>query len=139
MPEIRTILLATVQSEDSFVLDAFRAGVRGYVVKTQPGADLVQAIRDVVHGQLYISPRLSRALVHAFLGKSTPGKTTLTERERRVLQLTAEGRTAREIAGMLGSSPRTVDSHRARIMCKLAVNGRSGLVRYAVRQGMIDP
>ncbi len=137
-PDIRTILL-TIHTEDSFVLDALEAGVRGYVVKTQTGSELTQAIREVTRGFLYVSPHASRALVDAFLAKTTPVPTELTDRERQVLRLTAEGKTAREIANMLGFSARTVDSHRARIMYKLDINDRSGLVRYALRQGLVQP
>ncbi len=138
LPDLPTILL-TVHTEESFVLEALEAGVRGYVVKMQTGLELVQAIKDVVRGLLYVSPRISRALVDAFLAKTVPARTTLTARERQVLQLTAEGKTSRQIANVLGFSARTVDSHRARIMYKLDINDRSSLVRYALRQGLVQP
>ncbi len=137
-PEVRSILL-TVHVEDSFVLEALEAGVRGYVVKTQCGSDLIKAIREVMRGFLYVSPHISRTLVDAFLSRNNSHRSELTRRERQVLQLTAEGKTAREIAQMLGFSARTVDSHRARIMGKLDINDRTGLVRYALRQGLVQP
>ncbi len=138
MPDIRTVLLTT-RTEESNVLAALQSGVRGYVVKTQTGKDLLKAIQDAARGHLYVSPRISKSLVDVFLTKSAPAKTALTDRETQVLQLTAEGRTSREIAGLLGSSSRTVDTHRARIMCKLEIKDLPSLVRYALRQGLVEP
>ncbi len=138
MPDIRLMLLTT-HTEDSNVLAALQAGIRGNVVKTQTGKELLQAIRDVVCGHLYVSPRICQSLVDLCLAKSSPAQAALTDREIQVLQLTAEGRTSREIADLLGSSSRTVDTHRAHVMCKLEIKDRPGLVRYALRQGLVQP
>jgi DNA-binding NarL/FixJ family response regulator len=135
-PRTRTILL-TVHSEDHYVLEAVQAGVHGYVVKTQAAADLVQAIREIRGNAIYLSPTISRAVVEAYFDKATPPGDVLSSRERQVLQLVAEGKTTKEIAGVLGVSIKTADSHRARIMRKLDIHDTAGLVRYAIRRGLI--
>jgi DNA-binding NarL/FixJ family response regulator len=136
-PETRTILL-TVHSEDRYVLEALHAGVNGYVVKTQAAADLVQAIRAIRGNSIYLSPTISRAVVEAYFDKATPPGDVLSSRERQVLQLVAEGKTTKEIAGVLGVSIKTADSHRARIMRKLDIHDTAGLVRFAIRRGLIQ-
>ncbi len=136
--ETRTILL-TVHSEDHYVLEALRVGVNGYVVKTQAAGDLVQAIREVCRNAIYLSPTISRAVVEAYLDKSTPPGDVLSSRERQVLQLVAEGKTTKEIAVVLGLSIKTADSHRTRIMKKLDIHDTAGLVRFAIRRGLIHP
>jgi len=135
-PRTRTILL-TVHSEDHYVLEAVQAGVHGYVVKTQAAADLVQAIREIRGNAIYLSPTISRAVVEAYFDKATPPGDVLSSRERQVLQLVAEGKTTKEIAGVLGVSIKTADSHRARIMRKLDIHDTAGLVRFAIRRGLI--
>jgi two-component system, NarL family, response regulator NreC len=137
-PETRTILL-TVHSEDHYVLEALQAGVNGYVVKTQAAADLVQAIREIRGNAIYLSPAISRAVVEAYFDKATPPGDVLSSRERQVLQLVAEGNTTKEIAGVLGVSVKTADSHRTRIMRKLDIHDTAGLVRFAIRRGLIPP
>jgi two-component system response regulator NreC len=137
-PSTRTILL-TVHSEDHYVLEALQAGVNGYVVKTQASADLVQAIREIRGNAIYLSPTISRAVVEAYLDKGTPPGDVLSLRERQVLQLVAEGKTTKEIAGVLGVSIKTADSHRARLMRKLDIHDTAGLVRFAIRRGLIHP
>jgi two-component system, NarL family, response regulator NreC len=135
-PRTRTILL-TVHTEDHYVLEALRTGVHGYVVKTQAAADLVQAIREIRGNAIYLSPTISRAVVEAYFDKATPPGDVLSLRERQVLQLVAEGKTTKEIAGVLGVSIKTADSHRARIMRKLDIHDTAGLVRFAIRRGLI--
>jgi two-component system, NarL family, response regulator NreC len=137
-PRTKTILL-TIHTEDPYVVQALRAGVRGYVVKNQAAADLVQAIREVLRGAVYLSPGISRTVVDAYLAKTDLPPDPLTAREREVLQLVAEGKTTKEIAQLLGVSAKTAESHRTRIMQKLNIHETAGLVRYAVRQGLIQP
>ncbi len=137
-PRTRTILL-TMYTEDHYVLEAIRTGIRGYVVKRQAVTDLVQAIREVANGAIYLSPSVSQAVVQAYLGKTELPPDPLSSRERQVLQLVAEGKTTKEIAQLLGISTKTAESHRSRIMEKLDIHETAGLVRYAIRRGVIQP
>jgi DNA-binding NarL/FixJ family response regulator len=137
-PRVRPILL-TVHTEEHYVLEALRAGIRGYVLKTQAAADLAQAIREVARGQIYLSPGISEVVVQAYLSGTGLPPDPLTPRERQVLQLIAEGKTTREIAQTLGVSVKTAESHRSRIMKKLRIRSTAGLVRYAIRRGLIQP
>jgi len=131
-------ILLTMHTEDHYVLEALRAGVRGYVVKTQASADLVRAINEVLRGLVYLSPGISQAVVEAYLSKSEVPPDPLTAREREVLQLVAEGKSTKEIAKLQGISFKTAESHRTRIMRKTNIHGTAGLVRYAVRRGLIQ-
>ena len=137
-PGTKTILL-TMYTEDQYVLEAFRGGLRGYVIKTQAAGDLVQAIREVLRNALYVSPGISRTLVEAYLSKTDLPPEPLTPREREVLQLVAEGRTTKEIASSLGLSVKTAETHRTKIMRKLEIHETAGLVRYAIRRGLVQP
>lgn len=136
-PRTSTILL-TMHDEEAYVLEALRAGVKGYVLKNQAAEDLVQAIREVARGSVYLSPGISRTVVNAFLTKTPLSDDPLTAREHQVLQLVAEGRTTKEIATLLGISVKTAESHRGHIMEKLEVHDTAGLVRYAIRKGVIQ-
>jgi DNA-binding NarL/FixJ family response regulator len=133
-----TILL-TVHAEDRYVLEALRAGVRGYVLKKQAGGDLVRAIREVVAGGVYLSPGISAAVAEAIRSPDSRPEDTLTAREREVLQLVAEGKTTKEIGAILGVSTKTADAHRTRLMQKLDIHDIAGLTRYAIRSGLIQP
>jgi two-component system response regulator NreC len=137
LPAIGVILLSDPTAEQ-VVRDALRAGVRGFVVKTQGADTLVHAIREVSRGGMYVSAGPARAVVEACLaGLRKPD--TLSPRQREVLRLIAEGNTAKEAAAVLRISVRTVDAHRASIMRTLGIHDTSGLVRYAIRQGLILP
>jgi DNA-binding NarL/FixJ family response regulator len=136
-PKTRIILL-TVHTEDRYVLEAMHAGVNGYVVKTQAAADLVQAIRGMSDNAIYLSPSISRAVVEAYFDKAAPPGDLMSSRERQVLQLVAEGKTTKEIAALLGISAKTADSHRSRIMRKLDIHDVAGLVRFAIRRGLVN-
>lgn len=134
----RTILL-TMYAEDQYVLQAMQAGIQGYVVKGQAAVELIQAIREVASGAIYLSPCISRAVVQAYLDKTVLPTDPLSPRERQVLQLVAEGKTTKEIALLLGISIKTAESHRTHIMEKLNIHETAGLVRYAIRRGVIQP
>jgi len=134
----RAILL-TMHAEDHYVLEAVRAGVTGYVLKTQAAGDLVQAIREVAGGAIYLSPGVSQAVVQAYRAKSDLPPDPLTPRERQVLQLIAEGKRTKEIAALLGVSVKTAESHRTRLMEKLNIHETASLVRYALQRGLIQP
>jgi DNA-binding NarL/FixJ family response regulator len=134
----KTILLS-MHREDRYILEALRAGIRGCVLKTQVASDLGQAIHEVMQGGIYLSPGVSRAVVEAYLAKSELPPDPLSPRERQVLQLVAEGKTTKEIAVFLGISVKTAESHRVRLMGRLDIHDTAGLVRYAIRQGVIQP
>jgi|SRR5215469_1035205 len=131
------VVLLTMYEEEAYVLEALRAGIRGYVLKAQAAADLVTAIRAVLRGAVYLSPGISKTVVDAYRDKSEFPVDPLTEREHQVLQLVAEGKTTKEVAELLGLSVKTADSHRTRIMQKLDIHETASLVRYAIRRGFI--
>jgi two-component system, NarL family, response regulator NreC len=137
-PRTRVILL-TMHVEEYQVGAALRAGIRGYVLKTRGADELVQAIREVAGGGTHLSPGVSRLLVDAYLASSDLPRDPLTPREHEVLQLVAEGKTSKEVAVLLGLSVKTAESYRARIMEKLEIHETAGLVRYAIRRGLIQP
>jgi DNA-binding NarL/FixJ family response regulator len=136
-PKTATVVLSA-HREEPYVLEALRAGVRGYVLKTSAAGDLVAAIQEVSRGHAYLSPQVSGALVKAFLSKSELPNDPLSPRERQVLQLVAEGKTSKVVASQLGISLKTAESHRARIMEKLEIHETAGLVRYALRHGLTE-
>ena len=137
-PGTRTILL-TSYLEEQYVVDALKAGVSGYILKTKAVADLVQAIREVSRGATYLSPGVSREAVQAYVSGDESHIRPLSAREREVLQLIAEGKTMKEIGAILGVSVKTAETHRMRLMAKLSIRETAGLVRYAIRRGMIQP
>jgi two-component system, NarL family, response regulator NreC len=137
-PRIGAVLL-TMSQDDTPLLEALRDGVRGCVLKNGPPEDLVQALREVLKGGTYLSPGVSRAVVDAFRSPRGAARDPLSSRERQVLQLIAEGRKTREIADLLCISVKTAESHRARIMRKLAIRETAGLVRYAIHKGLTPP
>jgi DNA-binding NarL/FixJ family response regulator len=137
-PQIKTILL-TMHKQSQFILEALRAGVKGYVLKAQASADLIHAIRAALHGDTYLSPGISDSVVQAALGYDKATRDPLTPREREVLQLIAEGKTNKEISAMLAMSVKTVESHRRNLMIKLDIHETASLVRHAIRIGLIQP
>jgi len=137
-PRTRVVLL-TMHTEEHQIAAALRIGIRGYLVKTQAAEDLVQAIKDVARGEIYLSPGVSRVVVEAYLAGSDRPEDPLTPRERQVLQLVAEGKTSKEVAALMGLTVKTAESYRTRIMEKLDIHDTAGLVRYAIRRGIIQP
>ena len=137
-PGLKVVLL-TVHTENEYVDEALKVGVSGYVLKKQATADLVRAIEEVSLGNIYLSPGISRAVMEAFRSGKHLASRTLSAREREVLQLIAEGKTTKEIGGVLGISVKTAETHRSRVMDKLEIRDTAGLVRYAIRTGLISP
>ncbi len=133
MPETQTVVL-TMEDDPAFARRAFAAGALGFVLKELADCDLPQAVRAAARGEEYISPRVADRL-DALHQPQTDGE--LTPREVEVLQLIALGHTSVEIAGKLQVSPRTVESHRARIHKKLGLTTRAELVRYALGRGLL--
>ena len=136
-PQTKTVFL-TVHDEDPYLLDALRVGAKGYVVKTHAAENLVQAIREASRGGVYLSPEVSRAVVQAYQNKTELCSEPLSPRERQVLQLIAEGKTTKEVADVLNISVKTAETHRTRIMEKLDIHETAGLVRYAIRRGLVQ-
>ncbi|HLG57018.1 MAG TPA: response regulator transcription factor [Vicinamibacterales bacterium] len=137
-PRTKTILL-TMYTEEHHVLEALRAGVKGCVSKSQAAEHLLQAIQDVCAGGVYLSPQVSGAVVQAYLAKTELPYEPLTPRERQVLQLIAEGKTTKETAVVLDVSVKTAETHRTNLMEKLDIHSTAGLVRYAIRRGLLQP
>jgi len=136
-PKTKTVLL-TRHDEDQYVIEALRAGIRGYVLKNQAATDLVLAIQQVSRGQVYLSPGISSVVVDAYLSKSSLPDDPLSAREHEVLQLIAEGKSTKDVAVILGISVKTAESHRSRLMQKLDIHETASLVRYAVRRGLVQ-
>lgn len=136
-PDARLIAL-TVHTEEPYVLAALQAGFRGYALKSQASSQLVQAIRDVSSGGVYLCHSVHGAVLEGFLGRVHSGGQPLTRREQEVLRLVAEGKSSKEIADSLGISARTAESHRKHIRRKLEIRDTAGLVRYAIRQGLLE-
>ena len=137
-PRAKVILL-TMYTEEHHVLEALRAGVKGCVSKSQAAEHLLQAIKDVCAGGVYLSPHVSGAVVQAYLARTELPYEPLTPRERQVLQLIAEGKTTKEAASVLEVSVKTAETHRTNLMEKLDIHSTAGLVRYAIRRGILQP
>jgi DNA-binding NarL/FixJ family response regulator len=137
LPTTKLVLL-TMHTDEQYVLEGLRAGIRGFVLKAQAAADLVRAIRDVQAGAVYLGPGMGKAVVDAYLSGAPASSDHLTPRERQVLQLVAEGRTTKEIAQLLGVGVKTAESHRTNLMEKLSIHDTAGLVRYAIRKGFVQ-
>ncbi len=125
------ILILTMHEDERYFFQLLRAGATGYIVKGAAPNDLVSAVRAVAAGQAYLYPSLARLL-------AKEPDTVLSARELEVLQLTAQGLTAREVGKKLGISSNTVERHRANIMSKLGVSNRAELIRYAIRRGLLS-
>jgi DNA-binding NarL/FixJ family response regulator len=137
-PRVRVMLL-TMHAEEHQIAAALRGGIRGYLLKTQAAEDLVHAIRALLGGEVYLSPAISSLVVDGYLSGAQPASDPLTPRERQVLQLVAEGKTSKEVASLLGLTVKTAESYRTRLMEKLDIHETAGLVRYAIRHGVIQP
>jgi len=132
------VVLLTMHAEDHLMAAALRFGIRAYVLKSQAAEDLVLAIRAVMRNQVYLSPGISKFAVESYVNGESAPVDPLARRERQVLQLVAEGKTSKEIGTVLGLSTKTAESYRARVMVKLDIHDTAGLVRYAIRNGMVQ-
>jgi len=139
-PDTRVVILS-MHTAEPLVLEALQAGVWAYVPKDAPGKELVTAIREACAGRRYLSPPLSATMIEAYLhsARERPPEPydTLTDREREVLQLSAQGASSKEIARRLRISPRTAETHRTNLMRKLGLKGRTELIRFALDRGLI--
>lgn len=140
-PKTRCLILS-MHANEAYVVEALRNGAAGYVLKEASETDLVTAVRDVAAGRRYLSPPLTERAIEAYGERAATAPfdayETLTARERQILQLTAEGHSAAEIAARLSISPRTAETHRANLMRKLGLHSQADLIRYAVRRGILQ-
>jgi two-component system response regulator NreC len=141
-PEV-AVLFLTIHDREDYLYQALRAGASGYVLKGADVNDLLAALRSAHRGEVYLSPSVAKALVGDYLRRSReadPDASSdgLTEREREILLLIAEGRTTAEIAAALVLSPHTVQSHRDHIMAKLDLHSKGALMKYAIAKGLIE-
>lgn len=134
-------IVLSMQSADVYVVEALKAGALGYVLKETGPSELVQAVQQVIQGQRYLSTRISERLIDVLIEtKHKPSSDpyqTLTNREREVLQMAAEGLSSSEIARRLSISPRTAELHRGRMMHKLGLRNQTELIRYAFKRGIL--
>jgi two-component system response regulator NreC len=141
-PNTRVLVLTMYDSEEHF-FEILKAGAVGYVPKKAAPTDLISALRSVYAGGVFIYPTVARSLVNDYLRRAEGGSEQeslggLTDRERQVLRMIAEGRSNKEIADALVLSVKTVERHRANIMEKLGLHSRTALVKYAIRKGLVD-
>lgn len=140
-PGIRVLILSMHQNEE-YVRQALRNGAVAYLLKDAAPVELELAIQAVQRGETYLSPAVSRGVVSDYVQRlrgDTAPAATLTPRQREVLQLVAEGLSTKEIARRLDLSVKTVDTHRSQLMKQLDIHEVAGLVRYALRSGLISP
>ncbi len=140
-PQTRVVVLS-MHNISAFVASALRDGALGYVLKGSEEENLVHAVREALAGRRFLSPPVTERAVDAYIEQSRAVHIdlheTLTDREREVLQLSAEGKTGSEVASRLHISHRTVENHRASLMRKLGLKNQTDLVRYALRRGLIS-
>ncbi len=140
-PHTRVVILS-MHAGENYVAQALRSGVAGYLLKDSAASDLAAALKTVASGGTFLSPKISQQVVAAFLRGEPPPLhplEALSPRQREVLQLLAEGRSTKEIAADLGLSIKTVEAHRAQIMERLNIRDLPGLVRFAIRAGLVSP
>ncbi len=140
-PKVRVVVLSA-HTRDDFVLQALRAGASGYVLKGSTPRELELAIDSVARGEIFLSPAISKHVIEGYLNRGDEQKSSsieqLTPRQREILQLIAEGKSSKEIAQLLDASVKTIESHRASLMDRLDIHDVAGLVRYAIRHGLVS-
>ena len=139
-PAVRVVILS-MHSGEEYVLQALRAGAAGYLLKDAATGELELALRSVMRGESWLSPAVSRQVVEGYVQRSgaEAAPDVLTARQREVLRLVASGKSTKEIAFFLNLSVKTVETHRAQIMERLGIRDVPGLVRYALRTGLVPP
>ena len=145
-PRTRVAILS-MHGTPGHVAQALRAGVKGYVLKDAAAEELPLLLRAVMRGETYLSPAISKHVVDASLDRDGKAKVPaegvpldgLTPRQREILQLVAEGKSTKDVARLLNLSVKTVEAHRGQIMTRLEIHDLAGLVRYAIRTGLVSP
>jgi len=135
LPNVKLIFV-TVHSDNAYVMEAFRSGGSGYVLKRSAASELPVAIHEVLNGNLYVTPLIGKSAAEGFRGGHETQKSILSGRQREVLQLVAEGYSAKEIASLLGISSKTVEFHKGLIMKKLDLHSTAELTQYALEHGI---
>jgi DNA-binding NarL/FixJ family response regulator len=139
------ILIYTMHETERIIVDALEAGARGIVLKSDAGENMVTAVESISKGRRFFTSRVAETVVEAYLSKKAStetdahGQVVLTAREREVVQLLAEGKSNKEVADCLGISARTAEGHRAEIMRKLRFESLAELIRYAIRNEIVQP
>jgi DNA-binding NarL/FixJ family response regulator len=134
------VIFVTMHADSDYVSEAFRAGASGYLLKRSAASELVNAIHEVMKGRYYVTPLVTREALGPLFGGGTETRklsTTLTSRQREVLQLVAEGRSVKEIATILQVSAKTVEFHKSALMVRLGIHTTAELTRYAIEHGLI--
>jgi len=131
------VIIVSMHGDDESVRRALLSGASGYLLKHSDRAELEMALRAVARGDTWLSPAVSKTVMTAFAASARTGYEVLTPRQREVLQLIAEGLSTKEIAARLGVGLKTVESHRTELMERLGIHGVAGLVRYAIRTGIV--
>lgn len=137
-PDTRVLVISGYHTEERFG-DALQAGVRGYLMRSNVEADLIEAVRALIQGRTWFPNEVSEQLLERLRGEKGQSVPVLTTREVEIVQLLAEGKSNKEVAHALGISVRTVENHRAQVMQRLGLKTFSSLVRYAIRNGIIEP
>jgi len=140
-PHVRVVMLS-MHSDESHVLQALRAGASGYVLKGSAPRELEMAIEAVARGEIFLSPAISKHVIDVYHNRAEGQANSLdllTPRQREILQLIAEGKSSKQIAQLLEASVKTIESHRASLMERLDIHDVAGLVRYAIRHGLVSP
>jgi DNA-binding NarL/FixJ family response regulator len=136
------VLALTRHSEHGYLQQMLQAGARGYALKQTAAETLIEAIRTLAHGGMYFDPAVAAKVTETFAGRRSPARSpdrhSLTSREQQIVTVVAQGYTNKEIASSLGITVKTVESHKTRIMQKLGITSRAGLVRFAILQGWLD-
>jgi DNA-binding NarL/FixJ family response regulator len=139
-PGVKVVILSAHANEE-YVIRALRSGAAGYLLKDAATMELELAISAVAQGKTYLSPSISRPVIDSYLervGSASSPIEQLTARQREILQLIAEGKNTKEIAGLLEISVKTVEAHRLQLMARLDIHDVPGLVRYAIRSGLVS-
>ena len=141
-PSVRVLILS-MHSDEAYITQALQAGAKGYLLKDSADTDLIRAVTDVAAGRSFFSPAVAKVMLDDYVrhlaGKGIVDRfDALSEREREIFQLVAEGHSNKEIADLLSISPTTVETHRARILQKLDLHSTAEIVLYAVRRGVIS-
>jgi DNA-binding NarL/FixJ family response regulator len=145
LPKAKIVML-TMHADRTYLAEAFRAGASGYLLKRSAVSELVFAIHEVLRGRFYVTPLVAKDMVHTFLDQSQPPHShapgfespNLTERQREILQLVAEGRANKEIAVILRIAVKTVEFHKSQIMRRLDIHTTAELTKYAIAHGIVE-